>query len=168
MSETLGLTINELRNNIVAQQIIELDARGGTRYVEKIQSHFGVKSADARLQRSEFLGGIHYPLGVQQVPQTSASTENNALAELGAYGQSNIKGRLFKKSFTEHGFIIIMTTIRYVHTYQQGIHKQFLRKEPLDFYDPIMANIGEQPIKNIEIFAQGKSQDLETFGYQEA
>ncbi len=41
------------------------------------------------------------------------------------------------------------------------------RKDREDFYDPIFANIGEQPILNKEIFAQGTDKDSETFGYQE-
>ena len=37
------------------QSLIELDARGGTRYVEILKSHFNVISPDFRLQRPEFL-----------------------------------------------------------------------------------------------------------------
>lgn len=71
MSSISAVTINELRNAITLQQMLELDARGGTRYTEYVQAHFGVHSADARLQRSEYLGGLHQPISINQVTQTS-------------------------------------------------------------------------------------------------
>lgn len=89
--------------SIATQHILELDARGGTRYIEYIKSHFGVTSSDARLQRAEFLGGKSIPLNVIQVAQTSAGNENNPLADLGAFGQTGFSRNLFSKAFTEHG-----------------------------------------------------------------
>lgn len=172
LRQATSITVNELREVITMQQLLELDARGGTRYVEMLKSHFGVNSSDARQQRPEYLGGIHQPLNIQQVPQTSwvdpEQPKGTPQANLSAYSQSNLKNRSFKKAFTEHGQIIGMATIRYNHTYQQGLDKMWSRKDREDFYDPIFANIGEQPILNKEIFAQGTDKDNEIFGYQEA
>lgn len=172
LRQATSITVNELREVITMQQLLELDARGGTRYVEMLKSHFGVNSSDARQQRPEYLGGIHQPLNIQQVPQTSwvdpEQPKGTPQANLSAYSQSNLKNRSFKKAFTEHGQIIGIATIRYNHTYQQGLDKMWSRKDREDFYDPIFANIGEQPILNKEIFAQGTDKDNETFGYQEA
>jgi len=42
-------TINDLRRAMRLQEWLEKNARGGTRYVENILTHFGVKSSDARL-----------------------------------------------------------------------------------------------------------------------
>lgn len=172
LRQATSITVNELREAITMQQLLELDARGGTRYVEMLKSHFGVNSNDARQQRPEYLGGIHQPLSIQQVPQTSwvdpEQPKGTPQANLSAYSQSNLKNRSFKKAFTEHGHIIGMATIRYNHTYQQGLDKMWSRKDREDFYDPIFANIGEQPILNKEIFAQGTDKDNEIFGYQEA
>ena len=74
---------------------------------------------------------------------------------------------IFTKSFTEHGYIMGLVTIRTDHTYQQGIEKLWSRKSRFDFYYPALANIGEQAILNKEIYAQGTSADNEAFGYQE-
>lgn len=167
LRQATSITINELREAITMQQLLELDARGGTRYVEMLKSHFGVNSGDARQQRPEYLGGIHQPLTVQQVPQTNSTDATTPQANLAAFGHSGLENRSFKKSFTEHGHIIGIATIRYNHTYQQGLEKMWSRKDREDFYDPIFANIGEQPILNKEIFAQGTDKDSETFGYQE-
>lgn len=132
LRQATSITINELREAITMQQLLELDARGGTRYVEMLKSHFGVNSADTRQQRPEYLGGIHQPLTVQQVPQTSPTepkqpenikNQKTPQGNLAAYSHSGLTNKSFKKSFTEHGHIIGIATIRYNHTYQQGLEK---------------------------------------------
>ena len=57
LSAATAATINSLRLAFVTQQVLERDARGGTRYIEMILSHFNVRSPDMRLQRPEYLGG---------------------------------------------------------------------------------------------------------------
>ena len=64
--------------------------------------------------------------------------------------------------------ILGLAVVRTEHTYQQGIARKFSRKNRADFYFPELSNIGEQYIKNKEIFAQGTAEDDEAFGYQEA
>lgn len=160
-------TINDLRLAFQIQKMYEIDARGGTRYTEMIQAHFGVHSPDARQQRTEYLGGIHQPLNVTQVPQTSNSDTTSPQANLAAFGMTNVREGLFTKSFTEHGYIIGIATIRTEHTYQQGIERDWLRKTRTDFYLPVFANLGEQGIYNAEIYAQGTEKDKEIFGFNE-
>ncbi len=158
-------TVNDLRLAFQTQKMLEKDARGGTRYREYILSHFGVSVADARVQVPEFLGGKRSPLNVQQVAQTSQNTTDSPLASLGAYSLSFGKAG-FSKGFTEHGFIIGCMCLRYHHTYQQGVERYAFRKERLDFYDPIFASIGEQPVYKKELFASAPADEV--FGYQEA
>lgn len=50
LSSATAATINQLREAFQIQKLLERDARGGTRYIEIIKSHFGVTSPDARLQ----------------------------------------------------------------------------------------------------------------------
>ena len=158
-------TVNDLRYAFQLQKMLEKDARGGTRYREYILSHFGVSVADARVQVPEFLGGKRSPLNVQQVAQTSQNTADSPLASLGAYSLSFGKAG-FSKGFTEHGYIIGCMCLRYHHTYQQGVERYAFRKDRLDFYDPVFANIGEQPVYKKELFASAAKDDV--FGYQEA
>ena len=158
-------TVNDLRYAFQLQKMLEKDARGGTRYREYILSHFGVSVADARVQVPEFLGGKRSPLNVQQVAQTSQNTADSPLASLGAYSLSFGKAG-FSKGFTEHGYIIGCMCLRYHHTYQQGVERYAFRKDRLDFYDPVFANIGEQPVYKKELFASAGKDDV--FGYQEA
>lgn len=162
------VTINQLRTAFQIQRMYEKDARGGTRYTEILRSHFGVTSPDSRLQRPEYLGGQRIPININQVVQSSSTTENSPQGNVAAYSLTSESHGDFIESFTEHGFIIGLMVARYEHTYQQGINRLWSKKSRTDFYLPVLANIGEQPVLNKEIYASGTDVDDEVFGYQEA
>jgi hypothetical protein len=165
----LGATINQLRLAFQVQKLYERDARGGSRYIEILKSHFGVTSPDARLQRPEYLGGNRVPININQVIQQSG-TQSGTTPQGTVVGMSQTTDSHsdFIKSFTEHGFILGVMCVRYDHTYQQGLERFWSRKDRFDYYWPVFANIGEQAVKNKEIYAQGNAEDDEVFGYQEA
>lgn len=163
-------TINQLRMAFQIQKLYERDARGGTRYIEILRSHFGVTSPDARLQRPEYLGGNRVPININQVIQQSGTGAGSVTPQgtTTAMSLTTDHNYDFKKSFVEHGFVIGVMVARYDHTYQQGLERFWSRKDRFDYYWPVFANLGEMAILNKEIYAQGTSQDDEVFGYQEA
>lgn len=162
-------TINQLRTAFQIQKLYERDARGGTRYIEILKSHFGVTSPDARLQRPEYLGGSRIPININQVVQNSGTpSDGTPQGTVAAYSLTSDSHSDFTKSFVEHGFIIGLMVARYDHTYQQGLERFWSRKDRFDYYWPVFANLGEQAVLNKEIFAQGTDEDDEVFGYQEA
>ena len=173
LSSATAATINSLRQAFQLQRLAEKDARGGTRYTEIVRSHFNVTSPDARLQRPEFLGGRTSRIDITPVAQTSASnaqaqsgtvTPQGTLTGFGTVAQTNDG---FTKSFTEHGIIIGLASVRADLTYQKGINRMFSRRTKYDYYWPTLAHLGEQTILNKEIYAQGTSADDDVFGYQE-
>lgn len=170
LGNATAATINELRLAFQLQKLYERDARGGTRYIEIIKSHFGVTSPDARLQRPEYLGGERIPINIDQVIQTSGTAEGTTpQGNTGAYSLTGNQGSYFKHSFVEHGYVLGLACVRTEHTYQQGLEKIWNRKNRFDFYWPALANIGEQAILNKEIYLQdSKAMNEEAFGYQEA
>lgn len=166
-SASLG-TINELRLAFQMQRIYEKDARSGTRYTEILKNHFGVTSPDARLQRPEYLGGSRIPININQVVQTSSSS-NTPQGNTAAFSVTADVHSDFTKSFVEHGFIFGLCVARYDHTYQQGLERFWSRSDRFDYYWPSLANIGEQPVKRKEIYCTGiADNDERVFGYQEA
>lgn len=167
LSEATAATINQLRQAFQIQKLYERDARGGTRYIEILKSHFGVTSPDARLQRPEYLGGGSSPISLNPVAQTQETTENSPQANLAAYGTVGFTGHGFNKSFVEHCVLIGLASIRADLTYQQGLNRMFSRSTRWDFYWPALSHIGEQAVLNKEIYAQGTPEDDEVFGYQE-
>lgn len=170
LSDVSGVSVNDLRFAFQYQKMLERDARGGTRYVEYLQSHFGVFAGDYRLQRSEFLGGRRSPISIHQVVQsTGANSDSSPLGAVGAYSHSNSNSR-FTKGFTEHGYVIGVYCIRQFHTYQQGIERFWTRSERSDFFDPVFSNIGEQPVYKYELYGSTPSTEdsPNVFGYNEA
>lgn len=167
LSTATAATINELRLAFQTQKLIERDARAGTRYIEIIKSHFGVTSPDARLQRPEYLGGGSAPVGITPVPQTSSTDGTSPQGNLSAFGTAGFSDHGFVKSFTEHGYIIGLCSVRADITYQQGLNKLWSRSTRYDFYWPTLAHIGEQAVLNKEIYLDGSANDAYVFGYQE-
>ncbi|ALS03614.1 VP1 [Gokushovirus WZ-2015a] len=173
LEDATAATINELRMAFQIQKLFERDARGGTRYREIIKNHFGVTSPDARMQVPEYLGGEHIPINMDQVLQTSATNETSPQGNTAAFSLTGFSGANWTKSFTEHGYILTLACIRTNKTYQQGIEKMWSRTKRFDVYWPALANIGEQPIYNKEIYLQDAVngipvQNEQVFGYQEA
>lgn len=163
------ITVNSLRLAFATQQMLETDARSGSRYIELLRGHFGVISPDGRLQRPELLSANRTRINVHQIVQQSESGET-PLGTTAAMSLTSNTDNSFVKSFTEHGYVIGVMCARYNHTYQQGLNRLWSRKDRLDFYFPILANIGEQPIYTKELYYENDGFDSlnEVFGYQEA
>ena len=167
LSSASGASINDFRQAVTVQQLLEIDNRSGTRYVEQLKAHFNVISPDFRLQRVEFLGGNTAPVIVTPIAQTS-QTDTTPLGNLAAIGTVGFGGRhLFTKSFVEHGIILIIATVRADLTYQQGLNRSWSRRTRYDFYYPTFANIGEMAVLNKELYLDGTAADEEVLGYQE-
>lgn len=167
LTSATSITINSLRQAFMLQRYYEIDARGGTRYTEKLQAHFGVTNPDARLQRPEFLGSHSSMMNINPVTQTSSTDSTTPQGNLAAYGLNAQRYHAFTKSFSEFGYVIGLINVRADLTYQQGVNKMWLRSDVLDFYWPSFAHLGEQAIQNIEIYCQGNDDDKKVFGYQE-
>lgn len=166
LSQATAVTINDLRTAFQIQRLLERDARGGTRYIELVLSHFGVRSDDARLQRPEFLGGGSSRISISPV-EANVATTTVPQGNLAAIGTNVLRGG-FSKSFTEHGFIIGLASARADLTYQQGLERFWSRQTRFDYYWPALAHLGEQAVLNQEIFVTNVPATNEAvFGYQE-
>ena len=165
LSAATAATINSLRQAFQIQKLYERDARGGTRYIEIVKSHFGVTSPDARLQRAEYLGGGQSPINFAPVAQTAEGTD--AVGTLAAFATTTSMGHGFTKSFVEHSLVIGLVSVRADLNYQQGLNRMWSRQTRFDFYWPALAMIGEQTILNQELYLDGSANDPLVFGYQE-
>lgn len=164
--DELGVNVNDLRTSNALQRWFERNARSGSRYIEQILSHFGVRSSDARLQRPQFLGGGRTPISVSEVLQTSATDSTSPQANMAGHGISAGVNHGFTRYFEEHGYIMGIMSIRPRTGYQQGVPKDFRKFDNMDFYFPEFAHLGEQEIKNEEVYLNQYDADNEgTFGY---
>lgn len=168
LSAVAGATINQLRQAFQVQKYFEELARGGSRYREQIYSLFRTRISDKTVQIPEYLGGDRIMINMNQVIQTSGTTETSPQGNVAAMSVTGFGKSAFTKSFEEHGFVIGVCCVRHDHTYQQGLERMFSRKNKLDYYFPVFANLGEQAVLKKELYAQGTDTDNEAFGYQEA
>lgn len=174
LSAASAITINAWRQALQLQALAEIDMRGGTRYIEILYSHFQVISPDARLQRPEYLGGSTIPIYVTPVANTSTVLDSMDGAtdwqgDLAAYAAGVGRGDGFSKSFTEHGYIIGICSVRADLTYSQGLNRTWTRSTKYDYFWPLLQHIGEQAVLTQEIFLHdsGAVADAVVFGYQE-
>lgn len=161
----LSGTINQLRTAMALQKFLEKNARSGTRYDELIKAHFGTDIGDARIQIPEYIGGLKNNVVISEVLQTSQTTDNSQLGQYSGHGVGYAQGEGFSYSTPEHGFIIGIMSVIPTTAYFQGINKKFSRLDPLDYYWPEFAQIGEQAIKNKELYYSLDDQNNEDFGY---
>lgn len=167
MSSVSGTSVNEFRRAMRLQEWQENNARGGSRYIEQLRSHFGVTSSDARLQRPEFLGGGRMPIVISEVLQTSSTDSASPQANMAGHGVSAVTSKQFRRSFEEHGYIIGIMSILPRTAYQQGIPRHFMKFDKFLYAWPELAHLGEQEIWNQELYwdiNQGNV-DRTTFGY---
>lgn len=169
LSTATAATINQLRQAFQTQKLLERDARGGTRYTELLRSHFGVHPQDSRLQRPEYLGGGTARINISPVAQqaqTGLTGGATAMGSLAGVGTSLLRAG-FAQSFSEHGHVIGIASVRADLTYQQGLNRMWSRSTRYDYYFPVFAMLGEQSILNKEIYCDGSANDALVFGYQE-
>ena len=168
LSSATAITINELRESIVLQQMLELDARGGTRYVEVLLARFGVVSPDFRLQRPEYLGGQTIDINVSPIAQTSSTDATTPQGNLSGFAVG--RGRAgINHSFVEHGQLLGLVSVRADAQYQQGMSRHWSVRSRYDYYEPLAANLGEQAVLNKEIYMPTtySAHGEDVFGYQE-
>lgn len=168
LSNVNATTINQLRQAFQVQKYFEELARGGSRYREQIYSLFRTRISDKTAQIPEYLGGDRIMININQVVQTSGTTAESPQGNVAAVSVTGFGKSTFTKSFEEHGWVIGVCCVRHDHTYQQGIERMWSRKNKLDFYFPVFANLGEQAILKKELYATAEASDEQAFGYQEA
>lgn len=168
LTQATAATINALRLYFQIQKLCELGARAGTRYFEVLKSEFGTSPSMSALQYPEYLGGKRNPLNITQITQTSSTTGTDTeLGGTGGMSHTTFGNDDFTKTFQEHTIILGLMVIRQYHTYQQGLHRMWTRKKKLDYYTPMLAHLGEQPVYKKELMATGTETDNTVFGYQE-
>lgn len=155
-------TVSEMRQVFAIQKWMELNARGGARYNEFLQSHFGISPDDSTLQRPEFLGRHSQPILISEVLQQSSTVSGGALGDFAGHGISYSQNYTDGYKVEEFGVIIGLLSVMPSQSYFQGINRQWLRRSRFDFYFPEFANLSEQGIYNAEIYVQNDSADLDT------
>lgn len=173
LSKLVTFDVADLRLAFQVQKWMERNARSGARYTEFLRSHFGVSPRDERLQRPEYIGGSKSPIIISEVLQTSGSDRQNEGTQatpqgnLAGHGITADRSYVSKYRATEFGLIIGLLSVMPRSAYSQGIDRQWLRRTRYDFYFPEFANLSEQAIEQVEIYADSSEvENKKIFGYQ--
>lgn len=159
-------TINDLRRAFKLQEWLERNARGGTRYIENILAHWGVRSSDKRLQRPEYITGVKSPVVISEVLNTTGETTGLPQGNMAGHGISVTNGRRGYYRCEEHGYIMAIMSVLPRTAYQQGIPKHFLKvDDQFQYFWPSFANIGEQEVLNKELILTDAQDPNGVFGY---
>lgn len=162
-------TINDLRRALAIQRWLENNARGGGRYIEQIEAHFGSRVPDFRLQRAEYLGGGKQPVQISEVLATAGGESQPPIGDMGGHGISVGKSNRFTYRCQEHGYVIGILSVMPQTAYQQGIDRLWSRINKYEYLWPELARLGEQEIKSKEVFFSfnnaDQGQNDELFGY---
>lgn len=171
--ESIDIDINELRAAHRLQRWLERNARAGTRYIEHLMAHWGIKSSDARLQRAEYLGGGKQAIVISEVLSATQTNEfdsndvNVPIGSMAGHGISVGRTNRARRFFEEHGYVMGILSVMPVTAYQQGLPKMFQRQLNIDVYFPEFAQLGEQEVKMKELYYQDNDTNNDkTFGYQ--
>lgn len=166
--DSTEILVNDLRRAVRLQEWLEKNARAGSRYVEQILSHFGVKSSDARLQRPEYIGGSKNAVQISEV-LSSFNNETVPGAEMYGHGLSAAGGSICNKFFEEHGIVLGILSVLPRTAYTQGIERSWIKFDKFDYYWPEFAHLGEQEVQNQEVYMDFAGDPLvkdDTFAYQ--
>ena len=167
-SQISAFEINALRHEAIIQQIAETDARAGQRMPEQLWARYGVEVDDLVLQRPRLLCSNESLIPINQVPQTSQSTETSFQGELTGFGYGTETSDWETHSFKYHGCLMILFWIRTEHKYQQGIPREDLKFTRFDFWHPEFDGEGDQPTYTHELYAtQENILNKTVFGYNQ-
>jgi len=172
--EELTIDINDFRVAHRLQRWAERQMRSGNRYVETLLSHFGVHNNDLRMQRPQYLGGGKMPVTISEVLNTNGNEINDPtlgsnvpLGDMAGHGIGIGSTPMAKATFKEHGWIMGIMSIIPKTTYQNGIHRSWLRKDKFQFPWPEFAHFGEHAVLQKELFATNVLEENQAiFGYQ--
>lgn len=177
LTNAQSATMSQLYVANAIQQMLQIDAQGGTRYDEQILARWGVTPTNYRISNyPEFLGGGTFDLNLQIVPQTSSTNATTPQGHLASFGVINGSTKEIVKSFDEHCIVFAVASIRAgKYYYQYGLDRDNFKRSRTDFYEPVLANMPEQGVYKGEIFIQpktvlnssGEPDNMTITGYQE-
>lgn len=167
MTRASAVTVDALRSAIQVQLFANLVGRAGYRYVEYLKSFFGVTSSDARLQRSEYIGGFKCPIMISEVLQTSSTDSTSPQGNMSGHGIAANQSRVISSFFEEHCIILGILSVMPKYCQSQGLRRMWSHKTRFDYFVPLLAHLGQQAVLNKEIYAQGTADDDGIFGYQD-
>ena len=157
-ADATTFTLEDLRLLNKLQKWQERNQLCGSRYKEYLIANYGIAPNDETLQRPVLIGHIKTPIIVNSVLQHDPSTNSPQGTKVGnGIGLQTVNfGKWTSKEF---GWIIIVSALRPKASYQQGVHRSLLKDTVYDYLNPIFQSLGQEEIKNNELYFTGLASD---------
>lgn len=163
-----GVSVTDLSLASNLARLRYRDGRMGSRYSELIQ-RFGANASDARLFLPQYLGGGSSEVRVNEVVQTSESTDTSSLGDMGGHAVNNNISNVVRRIFNEHGYVITMSFFRPSNYYMNATDRHWFYDMREDYFFKELENIGVQEIYKKEITpCTTHAKGNEVFGYTDA
>lgn len=158
LTNTVGITLNDLRELTLSQLEMERMARTDGSYNEFAQTFFGVTPKNAIDYKPVYIGGTYTSLSFTEVLQTSASSGSSYLGQYAGHGiGADNNGYLGRVYCDDYGYIMVLGCIMPDVYYHQGIDKHYTELNQSQMLLPDRAKLGMQPILNQELYFQAYS-----------
>ena len=116
------------------------------------------------------MGGGKSTIQFSEVLQTASDDigqEQTPVGTLRGHGISGLRSKNVKRFFEEHGHVITLMSVVPKSIYQDGLQRNWLRKDKEDYFQKELQSIGQQPVKVGEVYAEDPDRNNEIFGYQD-
>lgn len=168
-------TIPDLREANAYQRLLDIFRNTGNRLRDVIFGLIGIRPSALSSEMSQPIGTLSSWLGVQSILQTSETTmDSPQAAYAGIATDASDRRHLFKYINNDEPtpvMLMVLMSVTQNSSYMQGFPKKFFRPSIYDFAIPQLANIGEEEIRNKELFfdwtgSSATSYDIEgVFGF---
>lgn len=157
MESISSVLISDLRYAFALQLYAEMNARGGIRDNEFLLMHYGVAPSDETLGRPKYLGGSTVNILTSEVLQTSETSNEEPLGQMGGHGLGAGEGGKINYHAKEFCVLITLAYIKPNTIYGgQSMPKEFSLKSLYDFPLPIFGHLSEQPVYGRELMCKSK------------
>ncbi len=170
LSAATGADPLDVRRAWGIQRFMENAARFGSRYPEKMRQLGSLYKG--LMDRPEFLAGGNQAINFSEVLQTGpelAGEQNRdfGVGDLYGHGITAMRSNKYARRVDEHGLIMTMLSVRPQSIYQDGVHREWLRRDREDFHDPYLEFIGQQEIQLNELFLAAANDENDVFGFSD-
>jgi len=164
----LSSSIRDFRYAAQMQEYLERALRAGDRYNDKVYANFKWNPNPLLIDRPIWIGGSSGPVVISDV----MSTAESGAQKVGSYaGKAVVSGGTPQVTYQvpDYGFVTAILTVYPKASYYSGLENMWVRNSPMDYMWEQFALIGDQPIRNKEVWFSWYDADIawndEIFGY---
>lgn len=147
LSQASMIKITDLMSSFALQTMATMNAFGGIRDNEFLDTHWGISPSDETLGRPYYLGGSTVNVLTSEVLQTSQTTKESPQGNLSGHGLGVGRSKQIRFHAKEFCVLLCLAYIKPETTYgSQGIARELTLRSRFDFPFPIFSRLAAQPV----------------------